>query len=47
MQTTERMEIRLPKELKKEFKKWCDETVTTPSDEIRRYIARLIKKEGK
>ena len=43
----ERLEIRLPKELKKEFKRWCKNTVTTPSDELRRYIAKLIKEDKK
>lgn len=41
----ERLEIRLPKELKDEFKKWCKKTVTTPSDELRRYIAKLVKED--
>jgi predicted DNA-binding protein len=41
----ERLEIRLPKELKEEFKKWCKKTVTTPSDELRRYIAKLVKED--
>jgi len=41
----ERLEIRLSKELKEEFKKWCDKTVTTPSDELRRHIAKLVKRD--
>ncbi|MBP2661948.1 MAG: hypothetical protein H6Q69_4980 [Firmicutes bacterium] len=41
----DRLEIKIPKELKQEFKAWCDKTVTTPSDELRRYIARLVKED--
>lgn len=42
-----RLEIRLSEELKKGFKKWFEKTVTTPSDELRRYIAKLVKEDNK
>lgn len=43
----ERLEIRLSKELKEKFKRKCKKMVTTPSDELRRYIAKLIDDNNK
>lgn len=42
-----RLNIRISDKLKQDFDAWCRDNGTTPSDEIRRYITKLIKTKDK
>lgn len=43
MQKETRLNIRITPNQKELFDKWCKENGTTPSDEVRRHITKLIK----